>query len=59
MYVIISDCHNYCDIDSHYEYGIFDVDDKRIYTKHHQHGDIKCTATTTNNNKKSGGARNK
>ena len=51
MYVIIFDCHAGDDIDSHYEYGVFDVDDKRIYRKHQQRSDSKRAATTSNNNK--------
>ncbi len=54
MYVITFDRHVGDDINSHHEYGVFDVDNnKRIYGKHQQYSDSKRTATTTtsNNNK--------
>jgi hypothetical protein len=48
MYVIIFDRHAGDDIDSHHEYGIFDMDnDKKIYRKHWQCSDNKRTATIT------------
>jgi hypothetical protein len=51
MYVIIfyrHDCDG--DIDSHHEYGMFDVNDKRgIYRKHQQRSDSKRTTTTNTN----------
>ena len=52
MYVIIFYRHEGDDdINSHYEYGVFDVDNNRgIYRKHQQRSDSKRTATTTTSN---------
>ncbi|MDQ4101640.1 MAG: hypothetical protein M3115_05590 [Thermoproteota archaeon] len=33
MYVILLNRHAVDDIDSHYEYGVFDIDNQRIYRK--------------------------
>jgi hypothetical protein len=52
IYVIIFDRHAGDDIDSHHEYGIFDIDYKKIYRKHWQYSDSERTAatiTTTSN----------
>jgi len=47
-YVIIYGSHVGDDINrSHDEYGIFDVDNKRIYGKYLQLNDIKHTLSTT------------
>jgi hypothetical protein len=51
VYVITFDRHAGDDIDSHHEYGVFDVDkNKRIYRKHRQRSDSKRTITTTTSN---------
>lgn len=47
IYVIIFDRHAGDDIDSHYEYGIFDIDYKKIYRKYWQCSDSNCAAAAT------------
>ncbi len=56
IYVFTFDRHAGDDINSHNEYGVFDVDNnKRIYRKHLQRSDSKRTATTSNNKKRGRG----
>jgi hypothetical protein len=55
MYVIIFDRHAGDNINSHHEYGIFDIYNKKIYRKHWQCSDSKCAQQQSQQRATSGG----